>query len=194
MIEEAQHTIRNEGFGGKMLTLSSSAQKWNQLQLWKAIKQIVAQSEVSYDSILFDAFKGDNEALKSLVQQKILSVKRVEGVDMVTAHSPLYLCAFKQLIYNSPQLARGLNMLEKKNDISKDMEEIHAIEEELLKLKSGQAKITDVIQEQSLTERRNALAKRLIALNQKVEKKAAELRELEESKVWLRPISILTLL
>src|SRR4051794_9434135 len=120
MTAEAELHVRNAGFGGKVLTLASNSQKWNQLQLWKSIKQIVESNEVRYDVLLFNTFNGDNEALKALVREKILSVKTMDGVKMVTAFSQLYMRAFQQLVLQSPELARGLNILDKKQDIAKD--------------------------------------------------------------------------
>jgi hypothetical protein len=177
MVRQAELQVRTEGFGGKIL--GASTKKWSQLQLWKAMKRIVLLKTPTYDDVLFTAFSGDGEALKALVKSNILSIQQVNGVKTVTAFSPLLYTAFEKIVSQAPQLRKGLDLIEKKADINKDMEELVKVEEELIKLKDGESK-----QDKSaaaIKQRRELLFDKLIYLNTKLEKKEKEARTIENS-------------
>lgn len=178
MIRQAELIVRTEGFGGKIL--GASSKKWSQLQLWKAMKRIVLLKTPTYDDVLFTAFSGDSEALKALVKSNILSIQTINGVKTITAFSPLYYAAFEKIVNQAPQLRKGLDLIEKKADINKDMEELVKIEEELIKLKDGETK-QDKYPAPAIKQRRELLFDKLIYLNTKLEKKEKEARAIENS-------------
>lgn len=55
MISEAEQYIRNEGFGGKLLT-APTGKAWTQAQLWKTIRILVEKKKVPFDELLFLGF------------------------------------------------------------------------------------------------------------------------------------------
>lgn len=163
------------GFGNQML--GSSQKKWSQYQLWRSIKLISGDSEgcVSYDKLLFFAFNGNVEALKALVAAKILTVENIDGNLIAKAYSPLYLHAFRKL-HKTPGISRGLDRLECKEDIEKLMNDLKRYEEELKTLKAGES----YENKQSIKQRREVIAEKIIYVSQKLAKKEAQLREIED--------------
>jgi hypothetical protein len=178
MISEAEQEIRYIGFGGKVLA-TSSTKKWNSVQLWKAIKQIVEKQTVKYDELLFSAFGGDNEALRALIKLRILSADKQGGTLYVSSFSPLYFRAFEKLVNHSPKLRKGLDILALKADIAKDMDEINKIEEELIKLRNTEEGSS--YQAEAVRKRRDLLHAQLLEFNSRAEKKEIELRAVEKS-------------
>lgn len=174
MISDAETTIRNTGFGGKFLT-ASSGKKWNPVHLWKAIKAIVENHSVRYDELLFLCFNGDNEALQSLVTNKIFTAEKSNGVLYIFAFSSLYYKGMEKLVKESPKLKRGLDIAEKKADIAKDMDEINKIEDELAKLQDHDT------HNSSIENRKNHLFLQLAHFNTRVEKKENDLRAIEKT-------------
>jgi len=178
MVQEAELAIRNQGFGGKVLS-TATVKKWNQVQLWKAMKQIVSNGLVKYDDLLFSAFSGDNEALKALIKERILSIQSCDGTNSVCAYSNLYLKAFEKIVNESPKLRRGLDILEKKTDIAKDIEELNKVEEELIRLKKGILEYYSENFSSSVSKRREQLFRNMKDIAARLEKKEAELKALE---------------
>ena len=174
MIRSTEQSVRNNGFGGKYL--GQSSKKWSQLQLWKCMKKIVQNKYVTFDDLLFNACSGDSEALKSLIKSNILSIQRRDGVPMVTTFSPLYFAAFERIV-NVPQLKKGLDLLEKKADIGKDMEEVVKVEDELVKLQDSAGDWSAA----AIKQRKELLYDKLIYLNNKLEKKEKDARRIENS-------------
>ena len=183
MVDETEATLRNDGLGGK---LTSSSKKWNQVQLWKTIKQIVEKKSIPYDDLLFKAFSGDNEALRALIEEEILALHKENGVRTLTAYSTLYNSAFKKMV-ESPKLRIALDILEKKADLTKDMDEISKVEDELVKLARSESDSSSrQIDVESLKKRRETLFLKLLELNPKAATKEKEIKDLElQLKSWV---------
>lgn len=181
MIEQNEQFIRNSGFTGKFLSTSPTNKPWNQVQLWKAIKLVALQPNgVAYDEMLFGAFSGDNEALKALVRENIFYVDMQHGIKKVVAPSPLFQSTFHKMVQNSPKLRRGLDIVEKKADINKDLDELTKLEEELIRLKDAESE-KDPSSMTALKARRLLLDSKMEAINERLGKKEKELRDLEKS-------------
>jgi hypothetical protein len=139
------------------------------------MKSLSQKGSINYDELLFSAFGGDNEALKCLIRERILSVKSNDGTYYVSAFSPLYQAAFVSMV-NSPTFRKGMDIIEKKADIKKDMETLSQIEQELMHLMKGESS-RDYMAALSL--RRKALNDRMTYIAQKLETKEKELKALE---------------
>jgi len=182
LVRDAVTKIRNEAFGGQLLSAAPTNNKWTQVQLWKCIKKLVDRKEVPYDEVLFDAFYGDNEALQALVKQKILSVERVAGVKTVLACSPVFQRAFEQMVNNSKKFSKGMNIMEKKADITKDMIEMDKVEQELSKLRETELADIRFIPAEPVLKRKQAIYKKMLVLSEQLEKKEDELLQLASQK------------
>jgi hypothetical protein len=181
MIEQNEQFIRNSGFSGKFLSTAPTNKPWNQVQLWKAIKMVAVQPNgVAYDEILFGAFSGDNEALKALVRENIFYVDMKHGSKKVVAPSPLFQSTFQKMVQFSPKLRRGLDIVEKKADINKDLDEMTKLEEEFIRLKDSESE-NDPSAMKALQARRLLLDAKMESINKRLEKKEKELRDLENS-------------
>jgi len=180
LIQEAEQRIRREGFGGKVLT-DSTGKKWTQVQLWRIMKRIVESGSVPYDDILFSALNGDNDALKALVKENLISILKLNGNMVVTACCPLDLSAFRRIVKESPELGIALDILEKRAEIAKEANEVRIIEEELIKISDAEsrARNEDAL---AIFRRRKLLSGRMDLYNQTLEKKEEQLRKIEAKK------------
>eukprot|EP01114_Cavostelium_apophysatum_P013955 TRINITY_DN3490_c0_g1_i1.p1 TRINITY_DN3490_c0_g1~~TRINITY_DN3490_c0_g1_i1.p1 ORF type:complete len:735 (-),score=201.06 TRINITY_DN3490_c0_g1_i1:16-2220(-) len=172
MIEETEMKLRTEGLGG---SLAATTKKWNQVQFWKCLKQIVQKGSVPYDDLLFKVFSGNNDALKSLVEEDLLAIQKEHGQRKVTFFSTLHRSASEKMMESS-KFRLALDIHEKKSDLKKDLEEVVSIEEEYIKLQkaeTGRAPIP------SFVKRRDLLEEKLSELNPKVHQKELELKEME---------------
>jgi len=138
MISRAVSEIRAEGFGlskrneGKQ---SKDSMKWTRPQLWETIKLIADSTFVSYDHLLFNVFMGDETSLNNLIISGILRFQNIDNERMVTAYSPLYTSAFKQMV-NDIEFAVGIDILVQKSRIEEEMAKLNKVEDELLKIKN----------------------------------------------------------
>lgn len=176
MLGESEQKIRSEGFGNK---LTATTTKWTQVQLWKTIKLLVDHDYVPYDDLLFKVFGGDNEALKSLIEDNLLGISKDKGSRLVSSPSTLYHSAFRNMLANG-RLRLMMDMQEKKSDLNKDLDEVQKIEDELTKLQRAESeKINDAMI--AIAKRREALQLRLAELVPKIAQKEKEYRALEVS-------------
>lgn len=116
------------------------------------------------------------DALKALVKEKLIHIKRVEGRKVVSPVSILHQSAMEQMVHTWP-IKRSLDILEKKTEINSTTEEVKRIEEELVRLNEAERRGLDLYM------RRNTLNKRLVDLNKILDKKTNELKALEDIPV-----------
>lgn len=160
MIKTSEYRLRS-AFGGKMLA-SETGYKWNQVQLWKAVKLLVQKRNVEYDEILFKAFGGNNEALKALVDNGIFSVKETSKKIFITAFSNVYWIAMKRLT-EFPEFNKRMEILTRKYDLEKEMVEMQKYEHELVSLNKA-TKGTNL----SVSQRKDFLVEKILQINEKV--------------------------
>src|SRR5690349_7819243 len=116
--------------------------------------------------------------LLSFIYDRSLLISYGGQVISVSAFSPLYFNAFQHMARESPKLRKGLDILEKKADISKDYEEVSKIEEELIRLHDVAHK-GEKLEPDAVSNRRKQLITQLSDINKRLEKKENQLRELE---------------
>ncbi len=107
----------------------------------------------------------------------------------MTASSPLFLAAFQRLLH-SAKLKRSLDILEKKFDIIKELDELNKLEEEMVRLRRGEVEGSKVgnqrggdlkIEWVAIETRMRDVNAKMIAIGKRLEKKEKELRDLENS-------------
>ncbi|EGC35068.1 hypothetical protein DICPUDRAFT_47921 [Dictyostelium purpureum] len=142
MIAKAVSEIRAEGFGLSKRAEEKSAGgtkgdklKWTRPQLWETIKKIAESNYVSYDDLLFNVFLGDESSLNNLIMSGILRFQSIDNERKVTAYSPLYCAAFKQMV-NDLEFNVGMDILVQKARIEEELSKLSKVEDELIKLKN----------------------------------------------------------
>jgi hypothetical protein len=121
-----------------------------------------------------------------LARQRILTIEKDNGSKVVSAFSPLFQSAFEKMVTQCPQLCKSLDILAKKADIAKDMEELNKIEDELIKLRDAESKRLaqgEKDETDALRRRRNLLHQKMVDWNAKLEKKEMELKQIESRVV-----------
>jgi hypothetical protein len=130
MKDEAKKEIRAKGFGTKFQQQNVFA--WTQRQLWRTIKLLVHTPHIPYDRLVFTVFEGNEAALKALAQANILSFVTINHQRMVTAFSPLYLAAFKEICIHEHAFVNGLEQFGKQADIQDLQKQIVEVCQELV--------------------------------------------------------------
>ncbi|KAN0029885.1 hypothetical protein ACTA71_008022 [Dictyostelium dimigraforme] len=139
MISKAVSEIRAEGFGlskrNDESKMGGTKLKWSRPQLWETIKKIAENDFVSYDDLLFNVFLGDETSLNNLISSNLLRFQNVDNERKVTAYSPLYCSAFKQMV-NDLEFNVGMDILVQKARIEEELSKLSKVEDELLKIKN----------------------------------------------------------
>ncbi|KAM9969370.1 hypothetical protein ACTFIR_001204 [Dictyostelium discoideum] len=139
MISKAVSEIRAEGFGLSKRNddskIGGTKLKWSRPQLWETIKKIAENDFVSYDDLLFNVFLGDESSLNNLISSNLLRFQNVDNERKVTAYSPLYCSAFKQMV-NDLEFNVGMDVLVQKARIEEELSKLSKVEDELLKIKN----------------------------------------------------------
>jgi hypothetical protein len=81
---------------------------------------------------VFTVFEGNEAALKALAQANILSFVTINHQRMVTAFSPLYLAAFKEICIHEHAFVNGLEQFGKQADIQDLQKQIVEVCQELV--------------------------------------------------------------
>ncbi|GAM18591.1 hypothetical protein SAMD00019534_017660 [Acytostelium subglobosum LB1] len=139
MVARAVGDIRSDGFGlsrkdddkGK----GGVQLKWTRTQVWETIKRVAQSKLVSYDDLLFNVFNGDETALNNIITSGILGFSSHNNERVVTAYSPLYNAAFKQMVEDI-EFCVGMDIFTQKARIDEEMTKLNKVEEELIKLKT----------------------------------------------------------
>lgn len=179
VIRGADFEIRRH-FGHKMWG-SSTEKVWTQAQLWSTIKALVVNPVMPYDEILVKCFSGDNQAMTALVRAHILDVVMVNQERMITAKSPLYLAAFRELTQNIP-LSIKLDIWKLRTDRDSVKKAIDEIESELISLWKAEKASGTTLNLKGLNARRKSLDERLLHLSEKIQLKEEEITRLEKLK------------
>eukprot|EP01133_Synstelium_polycarpum_P019424 gene19424-23259_t len=139
MIAKAVGEIRADGFSLSKRNDTKQKEKeairWTRPQLWETIKRIAESNYVSYDDLLFNVFIGDETSLNNLIMSDILRFQSIDNERMVTAYSPLYRSAFKQMV-DDIEFCVGMDIFAQKARIEEEMAKLSKVEDELLKLKN----------------------------------------------------------
>jgi hypothetical protein len=157
MLDESKKLIRRRGFGLEMYKANTKA-PWTSPHLWKTMKLLASADHIKYDQCLVGVFDGNEAALQGLIDSNLLSVAVVDGEKMLSAFSPLYLAAFREIMTKDRDFAIGMdkfcknvhilifspfsflstlalnNVVFNQAEITKELTNIDALENELVKL------------------------------------------------------------
>ncbi|CAJ1362004.1 unnamed protein product, partial [Effrenium voratum] len=137
LLETAEVTVR------RLLLTGQPGARWTRPQLWRAAR-LLAESPgapVPYDVILWNVFRGDESALRSMKESNLIAVtpRKTEGKPLplrydVEPGSPLYGEVFRRLVQNEG-LAAVLDLeVAKEDDVAREQKTIDAYEAELVRL------------------------------------------------------------
>ncbi|CAJ1456582.1 unnamed protein product, partial [Effrenium voratum] len=136
LLETAEVTVR------RLLLTGQPGARWTRPQLWRAAR-LLAESPgapVPYDVILWNVFRGDESALRSMKESNLIAVtpRKTEGKPLplrydVEPGSPLYGEVFRRLVQNEG-LAAVLDLEVAKEDVAREQKTIDAYEAELVRL------------------------------------------------------------
>jgi hypothetical protein len=130
MLDIAVDDIREVLFKSSSL-IKQHNPEYSSVHVWKVILKIAENDFAYYDDILFNVFKGDENALKSLIRTKLFSVIPVPGSsDKIQATSPLLLSAFKK-IADDRFVRPGMDLLVAKAAIEDEQKKLALYEKEL---------------------------------------------------------------
>lgn len=133
MLEDAKMAVRRRGFGGSWF--GGSKLEWSQAALWKTMKLLKEEDVVRYDTVLVTVFDGNEVALRALVENRLLNVTAsANGEAILSAHSPLFLAAFRDILENDQEFYWGMEKYCKQAEIDKEIAAVDKIEAELVKL------------------------------------------------------------
>lgn len=133
MLEDAKKIVRRRGFGGELFGKVVKT-PWTQSQLWKTMRLLQKQDSIRYDTLLVSVFEGNETALQALIEQNLLAVAMVNGNKTVSAHSPLYLTAFRDIMASDREFSLGMDKFCKEAEINKELTKIENMENELVRL------------------------------------------------------------
>lgn len=132
-LEDAKKVVRRKGFGGELFGKVVKT-PWTQAHLWKTMRLLQKQDSVLYDTLLVSVFEGNEMALQALVEQNLLAIAIAEGKKTVSAHSPLYLAAFRSIMTRDKDFCTGMDKFVKEAEINKELGKIEVLENELVRL------------------------------------------------------------
>lgn len=186
MLEDAKMTVRRRGLGGSWF--GGSKLEWSQTAFWKTIKLLKEADCVKYDTVLVNIFDGNETALRALVENRLLNVtETADGEAVLSAHSPLFLAAFRDILQNDEQLFWGMEKYCKAAEIEKEIAAVDKIEVELVKL-------SRYLSQDQITTKAGGIEGRCKQLDadmknsvEKLAKKKAELAEIQKRLDSLKP-------
>eukprot|EP00439_Symbiodinium_sp_Y106_P051253 s1805_g6.t2 len=126
LLETAEVTVR------RLLLTGQPGAKWTRPQLWRAVRHLTEGTglPVPYDVILWNVFRGDEGALRSMKEKSESSWTLRYDVE---AGSPLYAEVFRRLVQNEG-LAAVLDLEVAKEDVAREQKSMDAYEAELVKI------------------------------------------------------------
>lgn len=133
MLEDTKKVVRRKGFGGELFGKVVKT-PWTQGHLWKTMRLLQKQDYVVYDTLLVSVFEGNEVALQALIEQNLLAIAMIDDKKTVSAHSPLYLAAFRSIMSKDKDFAVGMDKFVKNAEIAKELTTMETLENELVKL------------------------------------------------------------
>eukprot|EP00898_Chlorokybus_atmophyticus_P006802 jgi/Chlat1/7122/Chrsp57S06735 len=136
IVRDAIEDVRSYLFGTDAQHKKGAA-KWSQAQLWNVILAMAASKsgEVEYDAMLFNVFKGNDDALDSLVRAQLLQVNlQPNKPATLRTGSPVMLEAMRKIAADE-RLRPGLDLLAASAQLEPLSATISGLENELVKLK-----------------------------------------------------------
>lgn len=120
---------------------------WSRAQAWALVSKLAAASReegVSYYSLLYDDFKGDEAAIKAMEQAELLSVKHVESrPSVIRAGRPVVHEAMRALVEDTV-FADTQKLLSNSSGIEKAEADVQACEREMRELAELKASSTAI--------------------------------------------------
>ena len=186
MLEDAKMSVRRRGLGGSWF--GGTKLEWNQSALWKTMKLLKTEDCVRYDTVLVTVFDGNETALRALVENRLLNVSTSsEGEAVLSAHSPLYLAAFRDILENDEELYWGMEKYCKQAEIDKEIAAVDKIEQELVKLSRYLTQDHVTTKAGGIEQRCKQLDADMKVSVEKLAKKKAELAEISKRIEGLKP-------
>lgn len=186
MLEDAKMAVRRRGLGGSWF--GGTKLEWNQSALWKTMKLLKKEECVRYDTVLVTIFDGNETALRALVESRLLNVTTSsDGEAVLSAHSPLYLAAFRDILENDEELYWGMEKYCKQAEIDKEVAAIDKIEQELVKLSRYLAQDQVTSKAGGIEQRCKQLDADMKVSVERMTKKKAELAEILKQIEALKP-------
>lgn len=180
MLEDAKMAVRRRGLGGSWF--GGTKLEWSQAHLWKIMKLLKEENAVRYDTVLVTVFDGNETALKALVENRLLNVTTLsDGSSVISAHSPLYLAAFRDILEHDEELYWGMEKYCKVAEIEKEEKVVEKIETELMKLSRYLAQDQVSARSGGIEQRCKQLDSEMKASSDKLVKKKAELANIQKS-------------
>ena len=134
LLETAEVTVR------RLLLTGQPNARWTRPQLWRAICLLESSGQkVPYDVVLWNVFRGDEGALRSMKESNLIAVSQQKSATNwalrydVEAGSPLYAEVFRRLVANEG-LKAVLDLEVAKEDVAREQKTIDAYEAELVRL------------------------------------------------------------
>lgn len=134
LLETAEVTVR------RLLLTGQPNARWTRPQLWRAICLLESSGQkVPYDVVLWNVFRGDESALRSMKESNLIAVNPRKSDTSwalrydVEAGSPLYAEVFRRLVQNEG-LKAVLDLEVAKEDVAREQKTIDAYEAELVRL------------------------------------------------------------
>lgn len=186
MLEDAKMSVRRRGFGGSWF--GGSKLEWSQSSFWKTMKLLKNKDVVRYDTVLVTIFDGNEAALRALVENRLLNVTAsAEGEAILSAHSPLFLAAFRDILDNDRDLYLGMEKYVKQAEIDKEIAAVDKIEAELVKLSRYLTQDQVSSKAGGIEQRCKQLDIEMKASVDRLAKKKLELADLAEKIAALKP-------
>lgn len=177
MLEEAKMTVRRRGLGGQWF--GGTKLDWSQAAFWKIMKLLKHQDYIKLDTVLVTVFEGNEVALRSLVENKLLNVTTsADGEAVLTAHSPLLLAAFRDILEKDTELYWGMEKYCKQVEIDKEAASVDKIETELVKLSRVMNQDQISVRSGGIEQRCKQLDAELSTVGIKLAKKKEELSDI----------------
>lgn len=108
MLDESKKLIRRRGFGLEMFKPNTRV-PWTSTHLWKTMRALLGSDYVKYDQVLVSVFEGNEAALQGLIENNLLSITVLDGVKNVSAFSPLFLAAFREIMMKDKEFTVGMD-------------------------------------------------------------------------------------
>ena len=186
MLEDAKMAVRRRGFGGSWF--GGTKLEWSQSSFWKTMKLLKDNDVVRYDTVLVTVFDGNESALRALVENRLLNVTAsAEGEAILSAHSPLYLAAFRDILENDKEMYWGMEKYCKQAEIDKEIAAVDKIEAELVKLSRYLTQDNVSSKSGGIEQRCKQLDAEMKASVEKITKKKAELAVITDKIAVLKP-------
>jgi hypothetical protein len=132
IVDNAKDELKNILLGHK-----KPSKEYTTVQFWKMILLFSEKSDVPYDYPLFNIFKGDDKALRSLIQTKLFAMVQDEQLnERILPGSPIIKKAFEKISHDQT-LRAGMDMSVAAASMNSEEKNINACEQELVLLQTA---------------------------------------------------------